>query len=109
MHGSFSKFAAVILLAVCPHAQAQPTAGAWPNRPIRIQIALAAGGLTDVLARAVTDRVALTIGQPFILENKPGAGGNLATSRWHRISSPARCTWSSMTSVRSTPSCKAAR
>ena len=78
MHRILSAFAAVALMIVCAQAQAQSGTGAWPNRPIRIQIAFAAGGLADVLARAVTDRVSQTIGQPFILENKPGAGGNLA-------------------------------
>lgn len=78
MHRILSTFAAIALMVVCAQAQAQSGPGAWPGRPIRIQIAFAAGGLADVLARAVTDRVAQTIGQPFVLENKPGAGGNLA-------------------------------
>ena len=76
---SFVRSTAVVLLLCCAAAQAQsPSAGAWPSRPIRIQIAFAAGGLADVLARTVTDRMAQTLKQPFILENKPGAGGNVA-------------------------------
>ncbi|MSQ70125.1 MAG: tripartite tricarboxylate transporter substrate binding protein [Betaproteobacteria bacterium] len=78
---AFPGIAAVCLLAFCAAAQGQApsgAAGAWPSRPIRIQIAFAAGGLADMLARTVTDRVTQTLGQPFILENKPGAGGNVA-------------------------------
>lgn len=79
MHIGIIRLAAAALFAVCASAQAQaPAAGAWPSKPIRVQIAFAAGGLADLLARAVTDRMAQTLGQPFILENKPGAGGNVA-------------------------------
>ena len=49
-----------------------------PQRPIRVYIAFAAGGLADVVARSLTDRMAPALGQPFVLENRPGAGGNLA-------------------------------
>lgn len=83
MFSTFLRFAAVALVAACTAAQGQSTStgsapGAWPSRPIRIQIAFAAGGLADIIARAITDRVSQSIGQPFVLENKPGAGGNLA-------------------------------
>jgi len=50
----------------------------FPERPIRIYIAFAAGGLADIVARTLTDRMSPAIGQPFVLENRPGAGGNLA-------------------------------
>jgi len=53
-------------------------AQAFPERPIRIYIAFAGGGLADIVARALTDRMSLELGQPFVLENRPGAGGNLA-------------------------------
>ena len=53
-------------------------AQAYPERPIRIYIAFAGGGLADIVARALTDRMTLALGQPFVLENRPGAGGNLA-------------------------------
>jgi tripartite-type tricarboxylate transporter receptor subunit TctC len=49
----------------------------WPNRPIRMIAPFPAGGLVDVLARAVGEELAKTLGQPIIVENKPGAGGNL--------------------------------
>ena len=49
----------------------------YPNRPIRVIAPFPAGGLADVLARAVGDEIAKTLGQPVIVENRPGAGGNI--------------------------------
>lgn len=56
----------------CPaHAQA------WPTKPVRILVPFAAGGTTDILARAIAPELSKAFGQSFIVENKPGAGGNL--------------------------------
>jgi tripartite-type tricarboxylate transporter receptor subunit TctC len=49
----------------------------YPNQPIRIVAPFPAGGLVDVLARAVGDEMSKSTGQPIIVENKPGAGGNI--------------------------------
>jgi tripartite-type tricarboxylate transporter receptor subunit TctC len=54
-------------------ANAQST---WPNKPVRIVVPFAAGGTTDILARAVAPELQRVFGQPFIVDNKPGAGGN---------------------------------
>jgi tripartite-type tricarboxylate transporter receptor subunit TctC len=51
---------------------------AWPEKPITITVGFAAGGTTDVVARAVADIVSKKLGQPVIVENKPGAGGAVA-------------------------------
>jgi tripartite-type tricarboxylate transporter receptor subunit TctC len=58
-------------------AAAQALAQSYPNRPIRIVAPFPAGGLVDVLARAVGDEMSKSLGQPIIVENKPGAGGNI--------------------------------
>ena len=53
------------------------TAGDWPNRPVRVIIPWPPGGSTDVLARIVADQLSQKLGQPFVLENRPGASGNI--------------------------------
>ena len=64
-----------ILLATClaPAVQAQT----YPERPIRLIAPFPAGGLADVLARAVGDELSRSLGQPVIVENRAGAGGNV--------------------------------
>jgi len=63
-----------------PHALAQPTAPQkYPARPVKIVVAFTAGGSTDVVARLVAQRLAERMGQPFVIENKPGGGGNIGT------------------------------
>ncbi|RYX95993.1 MAG: tripartite tricarboxylate transporter substrate binding protein [Comamonadaceae bacterium] len=67
---------AATALAASPLAQAQ---SAWPNRPVRIVVPFAAGSSPDILARIINDKLAARIGQPLIVDNKPGAGGNSGT------------------------------
>jgi tripartite-type tricarboxylate transporter receptor subunit TctC len=70
-----ARTAAGLVIAALLATQAQ--AQAYPNRPLRMIAPFPAGGLVDVLARAVGDELAKSLGQPVIIENKPGAGGNL--------------------------------
>jgi tripartite-type tricarboxylate transporter receptor subunit TctC len=51
---------------------------AFPTRPIRLLIPFGAGGITDLVARIVAERAAALLGQPVVIENRPGAGGNIA-------------------------------
>src|SRR5215469_16766054 len=68
------------LAAIAAHpASAQGDAAAnYPNRPIRLIVGFAAGGGNDLFARLVGQKLSENIGQPVIIENKPGAGGRLA-------------------------------
>ncbi len=73
----FSKFVAhTSALALCLAAGAS-WAQAWPSKPISLVVPFPAGGTTDVLARAVGQELAKSLGQPVIVESKPGAGATL--------------------------------
>jgi tripartite-type tricarboxylate transporter receptor subunit TctC len=63
--------AALCALATVAHGQA------WPSKPIKWVVPFAPGGTTDILARTVGEKIAISLGQPVIIENKPGAGGGL--------------------------------
>lgn len=64
---------AIALLAPLAHAQ-------WaPSKPVRIIVPFPAGGIVDLMARTVTDRLAASLGQPVIVEARTGAGGSIGT------------------------------
>jgi tripartite-type tricarboxylate transporter receptor subunit TctC len=68
------------LAALLAMSFAAPThAQDYPTRPITLIVPYAAGGGNDVMARTVADKMSRTLGQQVIIENKPGAGGNIAT------------------------------
>jgi tripartite-type tricarboxylate transporter receptor subunit TctC len=66
---------ALSALLFCMGAHAQP----FPNKPIRILVGFAPGGNTDVVSRVIAVRMQDLLGQPVLVENKPGAGGVVAT------------------------------
>jgi tripartite-type tricarboxylate transporter receptor subunit TctC len=66
-----SLLAAILLAAL-------PALAAWPEKPIKIMIGYAPGGSTDVVARILAPKLAEKLGQPVVIENKPGGAGDLA-------------------------------
>jgi tripartite-type tricarboxylate transporter receptor subunit TctC len=68
------------VLASASIAQAQ----SYPTRPITLIVPVAAGGSTDIVGRAVADRMRAELGQPVVVENVTGAGGTTAVTRLHR-------------------------
>ena len=66
------------LAAAAPGLTARAQTGApWPSRPVRLIVPFPPGGLVDVLARSVSQRLTADLGQPFVVENRTGAGGNI--------------------------------
>jgi tripartite-type tricarboxylate transporter receptor subunit TctC len=73
----FLQFAAGA--AALPTTRSVSWAQAYPTRPVRIVVGYAAGGAQDILARLIGQALSERLGQPFVIENRPGAGGNIAT------------------------------
>jgi tripartite-type tricarboxylate transporter receptor subunit TctC len=69
------RFLFVFLLSLCGAVQAQSD---YPNKPVRLLVSFAAGGISDVLARALAIPLSRQLGQQVIVENKPGAGTTIA-------------------------------
>lgn len=76
-HPSLWLAAGLSLLAMVSPAGAQ--APAYPQKPVKVVVAFTAGGTTDILARTVAQQLSDRLKQPFVIDNKPGAGGNLGT------------------------------
>ena len=71
---------AVVATLVSPMSAAQAQAVGWPTAPVRVIVPYGPGSTPDVVARLVNEQLGRRLGHPFIVENKPGAGGNVGTA-----------------------------
>src|SRR5450432_4563589 len=75
-----SRRAAICLIAMGISAVASSASALdYPTRPVRFVVGYPPGGATDILARLIGQRLSEKLGQQFVIENKPGAGNNIAT------------------------------
>jgi len=70
--------AGAAVLAAASFAPAHAQAQTWPDKPIKLVVSFAPGGVHDTLARVLQPRLTESLGQPIVIENRPGAGGNIA-------------------------------
>jgi hypothetical protein len=71
--GALTVMAGLAFSTSCALAQS------YPSKPVKVVVAFTAGGTTDILARMVAQQLSDKLKQPFVIDNKPGAGGNLGT------------------------------
>lgn len=71
--------ASTLLAAATNTVHAQGSSD-WPNRPVKIIVAYPVGQSTDIATRYLADKLSRAFGQGFVVDNKPGAGGNIGTA-----------------------------
>ena len=72
-------FTTLLALFACAPLASVQAQGSWPTKPVRIVVPFAPGGTTDILARATAAELTKAFGQPFVVDNRAGAGGNIGT------------------------------
>lgn len=73
-------FLAAVLLLLSSAVPAQPPVASYPPRAVRVVVPFAPGGPSDLVARPLGQRLGERLGQQFVVENRPGAGGNVGVA-----------------------------
>ncbi len=71
---------AAVLVTALGAAPSGAQAPAYPSKPIKFVVPFTAGSATDIMARTIAERMAVSMGQPIVIENRPGAGGTIAAT-----------------------------
>lgn len=74
---TFTRRGALRTIAAGAASLALPAFAAWPERPIKIIVSFPAGGASDIVARVLGEQLARKLGQPVVIDNRPGAGGSV--------------------------------
>jgi tripartite-type tricarboxylate transporter receptor subunit TctC len=78
MKTMYARRFTALIVASCAALTAVLAQDRYPNRPVKVVVGYAAGGAADVVARITMNSLSKRLGQPIIIENKPGSGGNIA-------------------------------
>jgi tripartite-type tricarboxylate transporter receptor subunit TctC len=93
MHRTRFAFIALVVLLALGFGASVARAQKWPAKPLTFVIGVPPGGAIDAYARTVGEHMARTLGQPVIVENKPGAGGNIVTESIARAPADGYTVW----------------
>lgn len=77
----FKHLAASLAVAMSLGVTSTNALAAYPDKPVTVVVPQSPGGTNDIVARLISDKLAQKLGQPFVVQNKPGAGGNIGTSQ----------------------------
>jgi tripartite-type tricarboxylate transporter receptor subunit TctC len=95
--------ALALVAAIAPFGAGAQSASEYPSRTVRIVVPYAPGGVTDIIARHLAPKLQEALGQAFVVENKPGASGNIALEFTAAATPTAiRSSWATSPPTRST-------